>query len=114
MTQRLTSCCESLSRAEDLERSVMNECNFVQINDNIYLYSDERAAVVDFFSLFNSETPIGVIYILMQGKLIANLIDNLRNHLITMGGITESQEERLNRAHFIRMGVYENIAYISL
>jgi hypothetical protein len=114
MEQRLTSCHESLSRAEELERSVMNECNFVQIHDNIYLYSDERAAVTDFFSLFDSENPIGVIYILMQGKLISNLIGNLRNHLITMGGITESQEERLNRAHFIRMGVYENIAYISL
>jgi len=114
MEQMLRSFCSALLRAEELEKSVMLESGFVQGNDDMYLYSDERAAVTDFFSSINTELPIGVIHTLEKGKLIGDLITNLKNHLITNGGISEIQEQKLNRAHYIRMNVYEHMAYASL
>ena len=113
-SQRLIFYCNVLERAEALEKSVMKECGFIMGEENDFLYSDERAALTDFFSFLNSETPIGIIHTLMQGKLIGDLIVNLKNHLITIGGISEDQKRRLDEAYITRMEVYESIAYMSL
>jgi hypothetical protein len=108
--QRLISYCDSLKRAEVLEKSVMSEYGFKLTKENEFLYSEECSAVTDFFSSQYNGTPIGVMFILQQGKVIEDVIRKLKS----ICSISEEHLTRLHEAHTIRMNVYESLAFASL
>lgn len=109
-SQRLISYCDALKRAEALEKSVISESGFKLTNEHEFLYSDELAVVTDFFSSQYNGTPIGVMRVLQQGKVIEDVIRKLKSTCV----MSEENFTRLREAHSIRMNIYESLAFASL
>lgn len=107
---KLEHCYNELTKSKNLEMFVMDSCGFVLGEANEYLYSDEIVEMNRYYNGILNNEPIGVIGILVQGTLIEEVIQNLRNHIEILGGITQEQELMLQEAHNIRANVYESVA----